>query len=137
VVHLVPKAMSKDIRIEILGEEKVMVYAEPVSIAILISNLVDNAIRYTPEGGEVIVNIDTLGNDDIVLSVADTGPGIDEESLSRVYDRFYRVLGSSGSGCGLGLSIVKRIADLHQLRLDIKNKAEEPGLIISVHFPKQ
>ena len=135
VAHLVPKAMSKDIRVEILGAEKVMVYVEPVSMSILISNLVDNAIRYTPRGGEVIVSIDVVDNGDTILSVADTGPGIDEESLSRVYDRFYRVLGSSGSGCGLGLSIAKRIADLHQLRLDIQNKTHESGLIINVHFP--
>lgn len=137
VAQLVPKAIAKDIHIEIVGGDEAHVYSEPVSLSILIRNLVDNAIRYTPAGGEVIVDINTLPDNSHAISVVDTGPGIDEEHSQRIYDRFFRVLGTKGSGCGLGLSIAKRIADLYQLRLEINNKPDEKGtgLVIKVVFP--
>lgn len=134
VALLVPAAMAKSINIEIIGSEDAIVFAEPVSLSILIRNLVDNAIRYTAIEGEVIVSIDTQPGEQVILSVADTGPGIDQSLQGRVFDRFYRVAGNSSSGCGLGLSIVKRIADLNGLHVDLKNKAEGQGLIATVLF---
>ena len=134
VAQLVPAAMQKDINIEIIGSDKAMIFAEPVSLSVLIRNLVDNAIRYTPVQGEVVLSIDETPDRKTILSVADTGPGIDSELQSRVFDRFFRVTGNSSSGCGLGLSIVKRIADLNDLHVDLKNKDEAPGLIATVHF---
>ncbi|WP_455208003.1 ATP-binding protein [Kaarinaea lacus] len=134
VAQLVPLAMQKGIDVEIIGSEDAVVLVEPVSVSILIRNLVDNAIRYTPAQGEVVLNIEHQPDHKVILSVVDSGPGIDPELQGRVFDRFYRVTGNSSTGCGLGLSIVKRVADLNGLHLDLKNKEHGQGLIASVYF---
>ncbi|WP_455222874.1 ATP-binding protein [Kaarinaea lacus] len=134
VAQLVPVALQKNIEIEIIGSEDAVVFVEPVSVSILIRNLVDNAIRYTPVHGEVVLNIDQQPDHQVILSVADSGPGIDAALQGRVFDRFYRITGNASSGCGLGLSIVKRVADLNGLQVELKNKEEGRGLIASVYF---
>ena len=134
VAQLVPAAMQKNINIEMMGDEDIMVSVEPVSVSILIRNLVDNAIRYTPIQGEVILDIEQTPDHKVILSVADTGPGIDAKLQERVFDRFYRVVGNTPAGCGLGLSIVKRVADLNGLRVELKNREHTQGLIASVYF---
>jgi len=108
------------------------------SLTILLSNLVLNASKYSPEGASIRVYVDRteLG---ICLGVEDTGPGIPLAEISRVFDRFYRVGGdrhsSSTDGCGLGLSIVKHIANLHHANIVLENNADAPGLTINVIFP--
>ncbi|MDH4125523.1 MAG: ATP-binding protein [Gammaproteobacteria bacterium] len=108
------------------------------SLIILLSNLILNASKYSAEGASITVHVDRaeLG---ICLSVADTGPGIPLAEISRVFDRFYRVGGdrhsSAADGCGLGLSIVKHIGDLHHANIVIENNADGPGLTVSVIFP--
>ncbi|WP_455219806.1 ATP-binding protein [Kaarinaea lacus] len=134
VAQLVPIALQKGIEIEIIGSEDAIVFVEPVSVSILIRNLVDNAIRYTPTHGEVVLNIEQQPDHQVILSVADSGPGIDAELQGRVFDRFYRVTGNSSPGCGLGLSIVRRVADLNGLYVELKNKQNGRGLIASVYF---
>ncbi len=66
----------------------------------------------------------------------DTGPGIATELQERVFDRFYRVVGNTSSGCGLGLSIVKRIADLNGLHVELRNRQEGQGLVANVYFER-
>ena len=134
VAQLVPVALEKNIEIEITGKEDVLVLVEPVSLSILIRNLVDNAIRYTPIQGEVVLNINQQPDHQVILSVIDSGPGIEPELQGRVFDRFYRVTGNSSPGCGLGLSIVQRVADLNDLKVDLKNKDSSQGLVASVYF---
>ncbi|NOZ51931.1 MAG: two-component sensor histidine kinase [Gammaproteobacteria bacterium] len=134
VAQLVPKAIKKHINVELTGQENLMVFAEPLSLSVLIRNLVENAVVYTPEGGEIILKIDRAIADSVMLSVTDTGPGIDEKLTRRVFDRFFRVLGNRTSGCGLGLSIVKRIAVLNQLRVELKNRMDGQGLVATVYF---
>jgi two-component system sensor histidine kinase QseC len=134
VAQLVPIALQKGIEIEIIGSEDAVVFVEALSVSVLIRNLVDNAIRYTPPHGEVVLNIEQQPDHQIILSVADSGPGIDAELQGRVFDRFFRVTGNSSPGCGLGLSIVKRVADLNGLQVELKNKEEGRGLIASVYF---
>ena len=108
------------------------------SLTILLSNLVLNASKYSPDGASIRVYVDRteLG---ICLGVEDTGPGIPLAEISRVFDRFYRVGGdrhdSSADGCGLGLSIVKHIADLHHANIVLENNADAPGLTVNVIFP--
>jgi two-component system sensor histidine kinase QseC len=108
------------------------------SLVILLSNLILNASKYSPEGASIRVDIEhsDLG---ICLGVEDTGPGIPLAEISRVFDRFYRVGGdrheSSVDGCGLGLSIVKHIADLHHANIILENNADTPGLTVNVIFP--
>lgn len=134
VAQLVPAAIQKNLNIEITGDERAVVCVEPVSMSILIRNLVDNAIRYTPIEGDVVIHIDTTGDGKVVLSVLDTGPGIAAELQERVFDRFYRVVGNTSSGCGLGLSIVKRVADLNGLHIELRNRQDGQGLVASVYF---
>ncbi len=86
----------------------------PTSILdVLISNLVDNAIKFTPDGGRVSVEVTALGSDALRLTVCDTGPGIPADQRDRVFERFCRQSDQQQAGAGLGLSIVKRICDLH------------------------
>lgn len=134
VAQLVPIALEKNIEIEITGDEDVVISAEPVCISVLIRNLVDNAIRYTPPQGEVVLDINQKTDHQVALSVTDSGPGINPDLQGRVFDRFFRVTGNSSPGCGLGLSIVRRVADLNNLRVDLKNRENGSGLIASVNF---
>lgn len=98
-------------RVRIAAEKDVVVKGSRPLLMTLIRNLVENALRHGG-AGEVRVNVSGEG-DEVVLSVADDGPGIPPEERERVFDRFYRATGSDQRGSGLGLSIVKRIVELH------------------------
>ena len=105
----------------------------------LLSNLIDNALRYTPTGGSVTVR---LRHDDqqAVLEVEDTGPGIAPAERGHVFERFYRILGNSAPGSGLGLAIVREIAHQHGAEIDIVNNprstgAKSPGSLFRLTFP--
>ena len=121
-----------------LGGTAQTITGDKDSLVILLSNLVLNANKYSPEGASIKVSVDRteLG---ICLSVQDTGPGIPLADIGRVFDRFYRVGGdrhsSTVEGCGLGLSIVKHIADLHHANVVLENNAEGSGLTVNVLFP--
>ena len=104
-----PLAEARHIDLGVVGDADAWVAAHEVDLKILIKNLVDNAIRYTPIGGRVDVSVQTSPNH-VTLQVDDTGPGIPEHERERVFDPFYRVLGNDEAGSGLGLSIVKTIA---------------------------
>jgi two-component system OmpR family sensor kinase len=108
-------------------------HSEPLST--LVRNLLDNALKYTPEGGKVRVAVRRRG-EHVALVVDDSGPGIADEDRERVFDRFYRVAGSQTPGSGLGLAIVKAIADRHGARLSLADASELGGLRVSVEFPE-
>jgi two-component system, OmpR family, sensor kinase len=105
---------------------------DPASMRTLLSNLIDNGIRYTPAGGEVVVSV--AGPERAAIEVADSGPGIPREDRSRVFDRFYRRAGLEPAGTGLGLAIVRAIADRHGLRV-VLDTSELGGLLARVEFP--
>lgn len=128
-------ALAKNIELELDAPAEGPVQGKPAMIAILLRNLVDNAIRYTPAGGTVRVAVEESGNT-VTLTVTDTGPGIPAEERQRVFDRFYRVLGNEAPGSGLGLSIAKRIADLHRAGLALEEGEDGHGLKVAVRFPK-
>ncbi len=100
----------------------------------MIRNLVDNAIRYTPNHGKIIVSVTTQDNL-VILSIQDSGPGIALNIRDRIFERFYRVLGSKTTGSGLGLAIVKQIAGLHEAKIELDIPLNGKGLIIRVIFP--
>ena len=103
-------------------------------LGILLRNLIDNAIRYTPPNGDVKVHIHT-DNQQVSLQVSDTGVGIPQAERTRVLERFYRVLGNQESGSGLGLSIVMRIAELHGATVSLDDAENNRGLKVTVRFP--
>lgn len=137
IAQLVPGAIKKNIEIELDSpEKKSIIFGNEISIGILVQNLIDNAIRYTPENGRVIAKIiDDSVNKKIIFRVTDTGKGIPEELYGRVFERFYRVLGSSASGSGLGLSIVKKISELHGAEIKLRKPDTHHGLQIDIIFP--
>ena len=104
----------------------------------LLKNLVDNALRYTPRGGSVTVRMQAPAAR-AYLEVEDTGPGIPEGERQRVFDRFYRILGTNVDGSGLGLAIVREIAEQHGALIRVGNNPASlderwPGTLISVEF---
>ncbi|WP_092697588.1 sensor histidine kinase [Acidovorax soli] len=104
----------------------------------LLSNLVDNAIKYTPAGGVVTIRCGVrhaMGLHRVFLQVEDDGPGVPEAERGRVMQRFYRVPGSVGEGTGLGLAIADEIARVHHATLTLGAGAQGRGLVVTVVFP--
>ncbi len=135
VEDLIPLAEAGKIDLGVTSREDVVVRVPPHAVAAVLKNLVDNAIRYTPEGGRVDLH---AGYEQgyPVMSVSDTGPGIPEEELERVFDPFYRCLGNAVSGSGLGLSIVRTLVESWGGSVSLENLREggKTGLRVSVRF---
>jgi len=100
----------------------------------LVVNLVDNALRYTPEGGRVTVAL-RRAEGGPVLAVEDNGPGIPAEDRARVFERFCRLGHDDTPGCGLGLSIVQEVARAAGAEVQLADPAQGPGLVVTVRFP--
>jgi len=129
-----------DLGFEPPGDEGTVVIAgQPLMLRELLSNLIDNALRYTPAGGSVTVRVRRDG-ERALLEVEDTGPGIAPSERERVFERFYRILGSNTQGSGLGLAIVREIAQQHGAEIDIFNNPRShskrfPGSLFRLTFP--
>jgi two-component system OmpR family sensor kinase len=136
VAELVPLADARGIDLGIAGAQAALIRGERESIATLIRNLVDNAVRYTPAGGRVDVSVmgPAAPGQPVVLTVTDDGPGIAPEERARVFDRFYRQPGAQVPGSGLGLAIVKAIADSHGADIVLGESEGGKGLSVSVSF---
>jgi two-component system sensor histidine kinase TctE len=111
--------------------QRVAIRGAPLLLRELFANLIDNAIRYTPPGGEVTARV--LADAPPRVVIEDTGPGIPESDRELVFERFYRVLGSGESGSGLGLPIVKAIAELHGAGVQIESHGGGSRFVVS--FP--
>ena len=135
IVSRAALAAAKSIDLGLARATEAKVQGDAATLAILLSNLLDNAIRYTPSGGRIDVAIDS-DEAGATLSVTDTGPGIAPEDRERVFDRFHRGGATEESGSGLGLSIVKRIADAHRATITLAAPAEGTGLVVKVRFPR-
>ncbi len=136
VAELVPLADARRIDLGIVEAHPICIRGEREAVATLIRNLVDNAVRYTPEGGRVDVSVmqSAQAPARAMLRVADTGPGIAPEGRTRVFDRFYRDPGAQAPGSGLGLAIVKAIADAHGADIALEDGAGGTGLAVCVSF---
>jgi two-component system sensor histidine kinase QseC len=136
IAYLAPHALEKNIEIELSPPPSdSIIVGNDTALGILIRNLVDNAIRYTPPDGEVKVSIIDSGSE-IIFRVTDTGTGIPPELRERVFERFYRILGTQASGSGLGLAIVSQITLLHHGSIRLDTPVNGVGLQFDVAFPK-
>ena len=135
---LMPLAEAKHIDIGVEGTQNVEVWASELDMIAVVRNLVDNAIRYTPEGGRVDLSVG-MSEGKAELRVQDSGPGIPLAERDRVFDPFYRILGSQQIGSGLGLSIVQTIVHRigAEIRLDFVDETQKSGLKVSVIVPTQ
>ena len=102
---------------------------------ILLRNLIDNALRYSPEGATVHIQARRGGDGQIEITVQDSGPGLSPEDLARLGERFFRVLGTSASGSGLGWSIVRHIAQLQQIEVELATSTDFGGLKVTLRHP--
>jgi heavy metal sensor kinase len=117
-------------------ETKVFVNADEQTLRRLFLNLIDNAIKYTPPGGKIEASL-RLEDGRIKISIADTGVGIDQENLPRLFDKFFRIEGkikATGPSSGLGLSIAQSIAKLHQGDISVSSQVGK-GTIFTVDLP--
>jgi two-component system OmpR family sensor kinase len=130
----VPLAAEKRIDLGLARDDPACLMGDVDSLRILFDNLLENAIRYTPEGGTVDVRI-TSALDTIQVEVIDTGPGIPPAERTRVFDRFYRREGTDVPGSGLGLAIVKTIAERHRAYIALHDCDHGPGLVVCLTFP--
>ncbi len=130
--HLAEQARAREIELALECEGVPPVRGNETMLGVLIRNLLDNALRHTPPAGRVTARL-AARNGRVQLSVDDTGPGIPQELADRVWERFYRAPGQAGQGSGLGLSIVSRVAAIHEATLEMVNLG--PGLSVRVTFP--
>jgi len=138
VDQLEEKAEKKRIKLQLLSDQsKIMVYADWQRITQVVTNLLSNAINYTPEGGEVTITFD-VGKKNVTTFIADTGEGIPPQHLQRIFERFYRVDKSRSrekGGTGLGLAIVKHILEGHNTKADVQSSVGE-GSVFSFKLPR-
>ncbi len=146
VADCVPLALQKgiDLGVDFMPRESSLhIEGSEVLLRELTMNLVDNAIKYTPAGGQVTVGLwheeSDSEDEHLVLSVTDNGPGIALEERGKVFQRFYRVLGNAAEGSGLGLAIVREVAELHGGEVSLHDSHQDgrviAGLKVRVVFP--
>jgi two-component system sensor histidine kinase QseC len=141
IADLYSDIMKKEQTI-VLESDEIDLFAHEFSVHLLAVNLISNANKYTPIGGKIKVTVKLIdedkGHEKIVLSVEDSGVGIDPQEYKRIFDRFYRVGGdqhnSTALGCGLGLTIVKHIADMHEAKIELSTSTLLQGLKVDVYF---
>lgn len=130
-----PAAAPRQIDLGLVRADQGVVMGHEEALHILLRNLLDNAIKYTPPGGTVNLGVQGTA-DQMLLTVEDSGPGVAAEDRQRVLDRFYRVAGAQAGGSGLGLAIVKTIADLHHATLTMDSSDSLGGLQATVAFKR-
>lgn len=134
VADLVEQAVHKNIELSFeSAQDTAFISGEQTGLRHLISNLIENAILYTPVGKSVLVRLKCNGT--VSLSVTDAGQGIAPDEREKVFERFYRIAGTSGNGSGLGLSIVKEVANAHNAQVSIESGPGGAGTVVLVEFP--
>jgi two-component system sensor histidine kinase QseC len=136
VSELVPAALGRRQDVSVQAEAPCAVAANELLLGVLVRNLLDNALRYSPEGArvEVAVRSDASG---VQLTVEDSGPGMSEASIAHLGERFFRVLGNDQPGSGLGWSIVRRLLVVFGASAHIGRSEQLGGLAVTVRWPGQ
>lgn len=133
LAQLVPQALQVGGHIDLSGPEQLRLRTDPARVGILVRNLVDNAVRYSHEGAHVQVR---WQSSPVMLEVQDAGPGMSDEHMRRLGDRFFRA-DSSREGSGLGWSIIRRIAQREGLQVQVDRSPELGGLRVRLVLPDQ
>ncbi len=136
VRRLAPLASDRGQEIEVALHDECEMFADPAKLQQVIYNLIDNAIKYTPDGGKIRVSLELIGRD-AVLKVSDNGVGIPKSDVPHVFDRFYRVdkaRSRETGGTGLGLSIVQQIVRLHGGSIDVESEVGK-GTTFIIELP--
>lgn len=137
IAAMYPEFDRRDCRVELEGEQ-LFVSGDRLALETLVKNLLDNACKYTPVGGQVRVTVRNEP-DAVAIRVEDSGPGVPEDQYERIFDRFYRLGGDQHEpdviGCGLGLPIVRHIAEMHGARTSVGSSVFASGLAVVVRFP--
>jgi len=140
-----PQFEKKDLKIELNGEH-CLIEGDQFALETMLKNLLENACKYTPDDGNILVSVkaemqaDENASQKVVkLEIQDSGPGVPEDQYGRLFDRFYRLDGdrhaSGTTGSGLGLAIVRHIADLHKATIKLTKSSFDSGLSVTVIFP--
>lgn len=135
VTDLQTTAQARGQQVQLEAPSPVIVHLTEPLAQVLVRNLLDNALRYSPKGAQIQVRLTPASaNTPALLCVEDSGPGLTDAETARLGERFFRVLGSGQSGSGLGWSIVRRIARLHNLRLQVDRSPALGGLRVQVNW---
>ena len=129
----IPIAETRKIDLGMTQDETAFITANPDDLRIMFDNLLDNAIRYTPEAGQIDVSV-TVSGQKAIVTIIDTGAGIPEHLLPRVFDRFFRAGSNVAEGSGIGLAIVNAIATRESAVVTLSNRLGRSGLIAEVSF---
>ena len=139
ITTMYPEFEQRNIQLALEGGSEKLA-GDHFALSTLVKNLLDNACKYTPEGGQVRVTVGKHRNG-IMLRVEDSGPGIPANQQQRIFDRFYRVDGDQHAseviGCGLGLAIVKHITELHGATIEAGPSSFDSGLSMTLVFPRR
>ena len=135
-IALSPLALKKHITFAFESDASLYIKGNSEVLELAIRNLIDNAIKYTPEHGAITITVRQMAEGNQCI-IADTGAGIPQDHLSQVTERFYRVPGNREIGSGLGLSIVRRAAEIMKGRFILQNESGKPGLRAILQFPAQ
>ncbi|WP_447981247.1 ATP-binding protein [Achromobacter kerstersii] len=129
-----PQSNTKSITIDMDGADEAVMQGHRDALVLLARNLLDNAIKHSPEGGRIRLHLDQA-KDKVSFTIDDEGPGIPPAERERVFDRFYRAEGNTQHGSGLGLSIARAIADRHHAAIFLEDAPGGHGLRARVEFP--
>ena len=127
-------ALGHDQELVLDAPAKAFIQADDMLTSVLLRNLLDNAMRYSPDGAQIHVSVKTDGQH-VTLQVEDSGPGLAELEMARLGERFYRVLGTDKTGSGLGWSIIRRIAAVYRAQLEVRRSEQLGGLSVTARWP--
>jgi two-component system sensor histidine kinase QseC len=134
MADLTPDALRRSQTLELLAPEPLQVNGQSTLWYILLRNLIDNALRYSPNGATVRIQAQPLKGGEMEVTVQDSGPGLSVDDTARLGERFFRVLGTSATGSGLGWSIVRHIAALQYITVQVGPSADLGGLQVTLRY---
>jgi two-component system sensor histidine kinase QseC len=134
MADLTPEALRRNQQLELIAPEVLHVTGQSMLWQILLRNLVDNALRYSPAGATVRIQAHSLADGRMEVVVEDSGPGMSPADRARLGERFFRVLGTAASGSGLGWSIVRHIAVLQHIDVALTASTDLGGLCVTLHY---